>query len=182
MPRIIMVEGSPVLVRVSDVDRSKTQRFNPKKRKTTYDYGIKRLSQRQRDTLSNIMKAGSVDAATKKAAAEESGYAPAYALKAADTVLHRREIVDLLEKEGVTDNKIAQVIAEGLEAMHPLTKDPKPDHHARHKFVQEANRIKGNYAPTKIQEEGRVVHLHLTAEDAAAAEKYRKMRNLGAQA
>jgi hypothetical protein len=184
MPRIITVEGSPVLVRVSDVDHSRPQRFRPKKRKKAYDYGIKRLNQRQRDTLTGIMKAGAVDSVTKRAAAEAAGYAPAYALQAADNVLKRREIVELLEKHGVTQDKIATIIAEGLEAMHPLTKDPKPDHHARHKFVQEANRIVGNYAPTRIKQEtdGRIVHLHLTAEDAVAAEKYRKMRNLDAQA
>lgn len=183
MAKIITVEGAPVIVRVSDVDRSRTQRFRPKSRKT-YDYGIKRLSSRQRETLANVMKAGAVDSATKRQAAIDAGYHPAYALKAADTVLQRREIVELLEKEGVTNKTIATVIAEGLKAMHPLTKDPKPDHHARHKFVQEVNKINGNYAPTRIKGEleGRVVHLHLTAEDFKAGEKYEQMRSDGVEA
>jgi len=179
--KIITVEGAPVIVRLKEVDHSRTQRLLPKNRKA-FDYGIKRLSGRQRETLANIMKAGAVDAATKRQAAIEAGYAPAYALQAADTVLQRREIVELLEKHGVTQDKIARVIAEGLEAMHPLTEVPKPDHHARHKFVQEANRIHGNYAPTKIKGDfqGRVVHLHLTAEDFKAGEKYEQMREDGA--
>lgn len=183
MGKIITVDGVPVVVRISDVDRSKTQRFKPKSRKA-FDYGIKRLSGRQRETLANIMKAGAVDSATKRQAAIDAGYHPDYAIQAADTVLQRREIVELLEKHGVTQNKIAQVIAEGLEAMHPLTKTPKPDHHARHKFVQEANKINGNYAPTKIKGDfqGRVVHLHLTAEDFKAGEKYEQMRTDGVEA
>ena len=184
MPKIITVEGSPVLLRVSDVDTSKTQRFRPKKRKSTYDYGIKRLSQRQRDTLANVMKAGAVDVATKRQAAIASGYSPSYALQAANTVLKRREIVELLEKEGVTDGKLAKMIAGGIEAMHPLTKDPRPDWHARHKFVQEANRLKDNYPATRVKSEVdlRAIHLHLTAEDAVADAKYRKMRGDHAQA
>jgi len=183
MSRIITVEGSPVLVRVSDVDHSKTQRFRPKKRKKTYDYGIRQLRPQQREALAYVMKTGAVDAETKRAAGLAAGYSPTYAVQAVDKVLERREIVELLEKHGVTQDKIAKTIAEGLEAIHPLAKGRQPDHHARHKFVHEANQIRGNFAPTKVKGEVdiRAIHVHMTPEDVVASEKYRKMRGLDAQ-
>lgn len=178
MPKIVTVDGCPVLIKFTDVDRSKTLRFNPKKRKKTFDYGIKRLSKRQQDTLANIQAAGAVDAATKRQAGIDAGFAPSYALQGADKALHRKEIIDALERHKVTNDKIAEVIAGGLEAMHPLTEGKQPDWHARDKFVKEANRIKDNYPPTKIKGEvdARVIHLHLTSEDARASDKYSKMR------
>lgn len=180
MARIVEIEGCPVLLRARDVDPTRAVRFRPKKRKKTYDYGIKKLNERQRKTLSGIMEAGKIDAATKRAAAEAAGYAPSHAIERANNVLRRRPIVERLEKHGVTDDKLAGLIAKGLDANHPLADGDKPDWHARHKFVQEANKLKDNYPATKVKQEmeGRVVHLHLTMDDAAAADKFRKMRGV----
>jgi hypothetical protein len=184
MPKIVTVEGCPVLVKYTDVDRSKVLRFKPKSRKKTFDYGIKRLSKRQQDALANVMNAGAVDRKTKRQAGIDAGYAKTYAIQGVEKALERKSIIEALERHNVTDDKIAQVIAGGLEAMHPLTKGKQPDWHARDKFVKEANRIKDNYPPTRVkgQLDVRSVQVHLTTEDYRASEKYAKMRGENAEA
>lgn len=184
MPKVVTVEGCPVLVKYTDVDRSKVLRFKPKERKKTFDYGIKRLSQRQRDALANVMKAGAVDSATKRQAGIDAGYSETYAIQGVEKALERKSIIAALETNNVTDDKLAKVIAGGLEAMHPLTKEVRPDWLARHRFVQEANRIKDNYPPTRVkgQLDVRSVQVHLTTEDYRASEKYAKMRGDDAEA
>lgn len=184
MPKIVTVEGCPVLVKFTDVDRSKVLRFKSKSRKKTFDYGIKRLSKRQQDALANVMNAGAVDRPAKRQAGIAAGYSETYAIQGVEKALERKSIIDALERHLVTDDKIARVIAGGLEAMHPLTEGKQPDWHARDKFVKEANRIKDNYPPTRVkgQFDVRSVEVHLTTEDYKASQKYAKMRGDDAEA
>jgi hypothetical protein len=182
--KTIEVEGLPVVVRVGESNPRRQVRTKPKKRKKTFDYGIKRLNKRQIATLDGILKAKRVDKKAKIKAAKSAGYSPAYALQAANKALERKSIIDALTRHNVTDDKIAEVIAGGLGAMHPLTKGKQPDWHARDKFVKEANRIKDNYPATKIhqQSDTRAVHIHLTGADIEAGQKFREMRGEDAEA
>ena len=140
------------------------------------DMGIRQLNQQQRAALKNYKNLGATPE-VKKDAAVLAGYSGQYAVKAMDKLLQSRSIVAALEKAGGTDERIAQVMIEGLESEHPL-KPGRKDPHAIHKFVQEANKVKGNYAPTKIQTEGKqqVMVVHLTAGNIEAFDKFKRMR------
>jgi len=82
-----------------------------------------------------------------------------------------------LESAGGTNEKIAQVMVEGLESEHPL-KPGRKDPHAIHKFIQEHNKVRGNYAPTKVstESESRVMVVHLTAGSIKNFNKFKRMR------
>ena len=140
------------------------------------DMGIRQLNQQQRNALKNYKNLGATPE-VKKAAAVAAGYCEPYAVKVMDKLLQSRSIVAALEKAGGTDEKIAQIMVEGLESEHPL-KPGRKDPHAIHKFVMEANKVKGNYAPTKIQTEGKqqVMVVHLTAGNIEAFDKFKRMR------
>ena len=169
-------------VSVDDVNRGKPIRIK-KKSQRVVDFGMKRLDRRQKQTLQNIMDTKAVTVKEKREAAIDAGYSPTYALTAANNLLARKPIVEALDKAQVTDDKIAKVIADGLEsksAQYPERKDP----HAIIKFVQEANRIKDNYPPTQFrgQVDTRSVVIHMTMDDVAANEKFKRMRQEGAGA
>jgi len=150
-------------------------RLRPKPRKIQ-DMGIRQLNKQQRNALKNYDVLGAIPE-VKKDAALAAGYSDGYALRAMDKLLQIRPIVKALEDAGATDERIANVIVEGLESEHPL-KPGRKDPHAIHKFVQEANKVKGNYAPTKIQAEtkSQVMVVHLTAGNIEAFDKFTRMR------
>jgi hypothetical protein len=142
----------------------------PRKKKSNKisDKGITRLSKKQRQALTNYMEQGFKNPKRALVAAGYSGLNPSRDMK---RLMTRKPLIAELEKMGVTDETIARVIAEGLEARHPMR--PKmPDHHARVKFVSEANRIFGNYAPTKIQTQERIFNITLSAGDVKALREY----------
>lgn len=140
------------------------------------DMGMRALNKQQRQALKNYSNMGAIPE-VKKAAAIEARYSEGYALKAMDGLLQSRAIVKALEKAGGTDERIAEVMVEGLESEHPL-KPGRLDPHAIHKFVTEANKVKGNYAPTKIQAEvkSQVMVVHMTAGNVDNFNKFKKMR------
>lgn len=150
-------------------------RVRPKPRKIR-DMGMRALDKRQRMALKIFEKNGATPE-VKKESAVEAGYSERYALEAMDKLLQCRPIVAALEKAGGTDERIAQVMVEGLESEHPL-KPGRKDPHAIHKFLQEHNKVKGNYAPTKIESENRskVMVVHLTAGSIENFNKFKKMR------
>lgn len=175
----IVVNGIPSFVRRWDVDRGKTVRITPKKRGFV-NFGIKRLNGRQKATLNDLMKkgeTGDLSTAAKKEAGLVGGYSETYAVQAVNRLLERKPILDALEKAGVTDEKIAHVILGGLSAEHPLAKGKK-DYHAIAKFVSEANRIKDNYPPTRVEQkkQEQVLIVQVTGQDIAALEKVKSMR------
>ena len=153
-------------------------RIRPRPRKVR-DMGIRALTPQQRMALKNYDELGAKPE-VKRDAATAAGYSEGYALQAMDNLLQRRPIVAALEEAGGTDQRIAQVIVDGLESEHPL-KIGRKDPHAIHKFVTEANKIKGNYAPTKIQQENKsqVMVVHLTTGNVDAFNKFQRMRNQG---
>lgn len=135
------------------------------------------LSLRQRKALKNYFSGDM----SKQEAGIAAGYAPGSAVPAINTALTtpagQRVMEKALKKAGVDEDTIADVIKDGLSAKHPF-KPEQADWHARHKFVQEATKILDGYPATKVKQEGehKVLHVHLTAEDAKAFNKYQRMR------
>lgn len=152
---------------------------------------IRLLTLRQREGLKNFIDAG-LDPAKKAECAIQAGYSPNSSDpgQAIDNVLAkpfiRERIKEALEKAGVNYDRIAEVIAEGLEAEHPTaeartTEDgayvPK-DYNAIARFLKEAIDLHDLRPETKIKktEERRTVNIHLTTDDATAFAKFKRMR------
>lgn len=169
-----MVDGVPVAIRTTDVFRQGTVTIKVKKKAVTF----KKLKPQQKKALQILVERGDFSNKAKMDAAELAGYTRENGVRTMDRLLRRKPIVDELKKKGVDDSKIAQVIADGMDAMHPLAKEEKPDHHARAKFVREANTILDNYPPKKAQIEGRVFNINaeLSKDDLIALEEYKRMR------
>jgi len=83
-----------------------------------------------------------------------AGYSEAYAKNPKDLV-ETRGFQDLLNEAGVTDERIAQVMSDGLGATKPLYKNNNktgqielvaetPDHTVRHKYLETAIKAKGH--------------------------------------
>lgn len=149
------------------------------------------LTLRQRDALKNFVEAG-LDPSKKAECAVDAGYSPAgNPGQAIDNVLSkpfiRLRISEALEKAGASYDKIAEVIAEGLNAEHPtaearttksgLTYVPK-DYNAIARFLHEAIDLHDLRPETKIRQQvdKRIVTIHLTSADHEALDKYRRMR------
>lgn len=148
-----------------------------KARKKLSDKGIRSLTKKQRKALTNYMEQGFKGQRRALEAAGYSGLNPSRDMK---RLMARKPIIAELEKKGVTDEKIAKVMAEGLDAMNVM-KPSMPDHHARVKFVSEANRILDNYPATKIQSEERIYNITLTGDDIKALQKFSELTKNDAQ-
>jgi hypothetical protein len=168
-----IVDGYPVLLDLRE-RRPKTFRIRVKKHGVA-NLGLSRLAPKQKAALENIAASKDFSDKGKREAAIDAGYSKRCSLPAMNRLLARKPIVNWLVKKGVTDEKLAQIISEGLEAIHPLSKDNKPDWNARHKFVSEANKIKDNYPAKRIEIDERSVHINLTGEDVEAARKYKEL-------
>lgn len=161
-----IVEPGKVLKLIPDRKRKH------QKRKPLADKGIKQLTKKQRGALHNFMNNGMTD---KKDALEKAGYCEAVNPRVMDKLIARKPIIMWLEKKKVGDEKLATRIAEGVDAMNVRFPE-QPDHHARIKFITEVNRIVGNYAPTKIQSEERIITINLSGEDMKALQKFNELR------
>ena len=80
------------------------------------------LTLRQREAMKNYIEAG-LDPSKKAACSIAAGYSPTTSGQPIDNVLSkpfiRQRIAEALEKAGVGYDRIASVIAEGLNAEHP---------------------------------------------------------------
>ena len=150
------------------------QGIKPRKKKSNKlsDKGITRLTKKQRKALTIYMEQGFKG---QKKALEAAGYSGLNPTRDMKRLMARKPIIALLEKKGVTDDKLAQVIADGLEANHPMKPD-LPDHHARIKFISEANRVLDNYPATKFQHEERIFNINLSEEDVKALQEFYELR------
>ena len=136
------------------------------------ELGIEKLKPQQKLALKNKFELGM----SNRQAAVQAGYVDGMSAgHVLPRLLKRKPIQDALKDKGITDFKIAEVIAEGLEAMHPL-KPKQPDHHARVKFVSEANKVLDNYPAKKIEIEEKSINIHLTKEDYIALKKFDELR------
>jgi hypothetical protein len=138
------------------------------------------LNSRQRAALTNYIELG-MGNDKKKQAGIEAGYSPTTAVSRVNNILSlasvQTKIQKALEDVGVSDEKIADVILEGLSAKHPLAPKQK-DYHAISKFVHEANTLKANYPPQriKVDTEQKILIVNISSEDAKALAKYQRMR------
>ena len=147
------------------------------------------LTMRQRAALKNFVEAG-LDPSKKAECAIAAGYSPTHQGQPIDNVLSkpfiRQRIAEALERAGVGYDRIASVIAEGLNAPHPTAERlvvgdkvyiPK-DYNAIARFLREAIDLHDLRPETKIRKEidKRTVTIHLTGDDYAALDKYRRMR------
>ncbi|MDP2915507.1 MAG: hypothetical protein Q8O91_08650 [Candidatus Aminicenantes bacterium] len=148
-----------------------------KSRKKLSDKGIRSLTKKQHKALTNYMEQGMTGQRKALVAAGYSGFNPNRDMK---RLMVRKPIIAYLQKKGITDEKIADIIAQGIDAMHVIKGD-KPDHHARIKFVSEANRILDNYPATKFQSEERIITINLTEEDTKNLQKFRELSKTDAQ-
>jgi hypothetical protein len=148
-----------------------------KKSNKISDKGISRLTKKQRKALTNYMEQGFRG---QKKALEAAGYSGLNPSRDMKRLMVRKPIIVELEKMGVTDEKLAQVITDGLDAHHPM-KPELADHHARIKFVSEANRVLDNYPATKFQHEERIFNINLSEEDVKALQKLSELRKNDAQ-
>ena len=162
------IDGIPVCVGGERIAR---YRRGKKPKAPMAELGIERLKPQQRLALKNKFELGM----SNRQAAVQAGYAETSASSILPRLLQRKPIQDALKDKGITDLKIAQVIAEGLEAMHPL-RPRQPDHHARVKFVSEANKVLDNYPAKKIEVEDKSIVLHLTKDDYVALRKFDDLR------
>jgi len=194
-------DGTPVMVGARDTRKS--HRFNgPKtKKEQLRRKGLlgkipkseqRLLSLRQREALGNFLEAG-LDPTKKNECAIAAGYSPAgNPGQAIDNVLAkpfiRERIKEALEKAGVSYDRIAEVIAEGLEAEHPTAEkrfDPEAgkyvtpkDYNAIARFLKEAIDLHDLRPATKVDQNinRRSVTITLTADDGAAFAKFKRMR------
>lgn len=199
MKVLIAKDGTPVVVGAREYRKS--HRFcgrKPKKEELRRKgllgkipkSEIRLLTMRQRDAIKNYIEAG-LDPSKKAECERNAGYSPSANGNAIDNVLSkpfiRQRIAEALERAGVSYDRIASVIAEGLNAEHPTaeartTEDgsayvPK-DYNAIARFLREAIDLHDLRPETKVhkQVDKRTVTIHLTGDDYAALEKYRRMR------
>jgi len=155
------------------------QGIKPRKRKSNKisDKGITRLTKKQRKALTIYLEQGFKG---RRQALVAAGYSESNPSRDMKRLMMRKPIIAYLQKKGITDEKIADIIAQGIDAMHVIKGD-KPDHHARIKFVSEANRILDNYPATKFQSEERIITINLTEEDTKNLQKFRELSKTDAQ-
>lgn len=136
------------------------------------ELGIEKLKPQQKLALRNKFELGMSNRQAAIQAGYKDGTSASHILP---RLLQRKPIQDALIAKGITDFKIAEVIAEGLEAMHPL-RPKQPDHHARVKFVSEANKVLDNYPAKKIEVEEKSINIHLGKDDYIALREFEELR------
>jgi len=117
----------------------------------------------------------------KRQAGIDAGDTPGSATHMVNSALRLAAGNDLflkaMDEKGISNEKLAGILAEGLEAKNPFKPDQK-DYGVIHKFWHDAGKARDIFPASRIKKEGeeRHVHLHLTADDVSAYEKYRTMR------
>lgn len=111
----------------------------------------RKLTEKQKKAVAILVEdGGSVSGAMRKA-----GYSPATA-KTPSKLTDSPAFIDYLEKAGVTDQKLAQVLNEGLNATKAVVMaaetndsfvDIQPDYQTRHKYLETAIKVKGHVKP-----------------------------------
>lgn len=89
-------------------------------------------SQKQKKATALVLQGQSVSSAML-----EAGYTPASA-KNPKNLTQTKYFIDIMEKHGVTDDKIAKVLDEGLGAV----KNGEADYSTRHKYMETALKVK----------------------------------------
>ena len=161
------IDGIPVVVGDEKIGRF---RRGKKPKSPMAELGFKKLKPKQKLALINKFEFGM----SNRQAGISAGYSPGRASEIVTRLVSRKAIVEELEKAGMTDEKIARIIAEAGSAMHPF-RPKQPDHNIRLKAAHEANVTKDNYPAKKIQIDEKVAHLHLTTRDYDNYKKYKQL-------
>jgi len=148
------IDGIPVLCGGERIARL---RWGKKPKTPMAEIGIEKLKPQHKLALKNKFELGM----SNRQAAIQADYEETNASRVLLQLLRRKPIQDALKARGITDSRIAEVISEGLEAMHPLRPEA-PDHHAKAKFVSEANKLLDNYPAKKIEVEEKSINIHLS--------------------
>jgi len=176
----IIFNGIPVLIREKERP-PRTIRINIKKRAVKYK-PFADLDSRQKQAINNYINLG-CDPERKKEAGEAAGYSDkaGVAVRAMDRLLARLPIIKDIEDQCMAlygkgrDKKVAQVLAEQLEAVHPLAKGKKKDNLAILGAAKEINKLSDNYPAKKVDVREMGVHLVFGAADIKAAKEYREL-------
>ncbi len=179
----IIVDGIPVLIRERERP-PRTIRIRTKKRgkKFLKDLPFSKLDSRQKQALKNYAALG-CDPKRKREAGVDAGYSDKgqVAVRAMDRLLERRPIIKNIEEECQAkhekgaDEKVAEVLVDQLDAVHPLAKGERKDNLAIISAAKEINKIKDNYPAKKLDIREVGFHLHFTQDDITAAKKYREL-------
>ena len=73
------------------------------------------------------------------------------------------------------DEKVAEVLVDQLEAVHPIAKREKKDNLAIINAAKEINKIKDNYPPKKVDIREVGFHLHFSGGHIEAAKQYKEI-------
>jgi len=176
----MVFDGIPVLIKEKERP-PRTIRIRAKKRGVKYT-PFADLDSRQKQALENFADLG-CDPKSKKEAGEAAGYSDkaGVAARAMDRLLERRPIIKKIEKEcqakyeKEADEKVAEVLVDQLEAVHPLAKGEKKDNLAIMSAAKEINKLRDNYPPKRVDVRELGFHLVFGAADITAAKEYRKL-------
>jgi phage terminase small subunit len=106
-----------------------------------------KLNKKQKKFVKHLAETGNVTKATHLAGYSQQPYGSW--LKRQPQI--QTALQEALEKQELTDNKVAGEIKKGLKATYVKKDEGKkyPDFHARHKYLDTLIKIKGGYAPEK---------------------------------
>jgi hypothetical protein len=175
---VIGEEGIPVFIRGNERP-PRVIRIKVKKRGVKHAK-LEELDSRQKKALQLYAEAG-CDPKKKGEVGRAAGFKSdgnGNAVAAMDRLLSRKPIVEKIEKacqtkhKKETDEKVAEVLVEQLDAKHPLAKGEKPDNMAILNAAKEINKIRDNYPPKQINIDERRAVLHLHTQDDEALKKY----------
>ena len=176
----MVFDGIPVLIKEKERP-PRTIRIRAKKRgrKFLKDIPFSKLSPQHKQALDNLSLMGF---GKKKAAAVYAGVPEHNALRTMDSLLvGRKSIVKEIEEvcqalygKG-TDEKVAEVLVDQLDAVHPLAKGEKKDNLAILGTAKEINKLSDNYPAKKVDVREMGVHLVFGAADIKAAKQYREL-------
>lgn len=184
----ILVNGIPVLIKERErPPRTIRIRVKPRRYK---DMPLRALPSRPKQALKNYVDLG-CDPTKKKEAAEGAGYPvspanPQGAVQAMNRILERRPIVKKIEEKCMkkhqigADEKVAEILVEQLDAIHPLAKGERKDNLAVLSAAKEINKIKDNYPAKKLDIREVGFHLVFTPGDIQAAKEFKTITQVEA--
>lgn len=126
----------------------------------------KELTVRDRKFIRNVVQSGKIGQSAVRAGFHDSNYG-SYLMAQPHIMTALQKAMD---KAGITDGEVANKLKEGLSAAYPeqLYKDgavkqpAAPDFHTRKEYLDIALKVRGDYAPERVQVETRQVTLNIT--------------------
>jgi hypothetical protein len=105
---------------------------------------------------------GVIEGKTKTQAMIDAGYSETTAVKRQQLVFGRERVQDAFvaafESQGLSADRLAKIIEEGLEATRTLgnnkegTSHPVPDYSIRHRYLETVLKVMGAFAPQKHED------------------------------